>query len=194
MALWIVGLICLAVGVSAGWSLAHWRLRTAIEDARRDALTGLWNRKAFEEQLGVQGAIAARYEVPLSVVLIDVDRLKEINDTLGHIAGDAALIGLANRLRDTSRRADIVARYGGDEFVLLLPQTDTAGATVLAERLRAGIEAGTAANPQANGLTISAGIATLAAGEDPQQLIARADTALYQSKHTGRNRVTLAEN
>ena len=191
-------------GCLAGWQVARRRSRLRIEElsrqlefahqeARTDSLTELWNRKAFDEQLQIQAAIARRYKLPLTVVLIDVDHFKQINDTRGHAVGDAVLRELARRLRESVRDADLVARYGGEEFALLLPQTPLEGGVQVAERIRQQIAASPISAPASEVvLTASAGVAALQLSETAADLVHRADSALYQSKQTGRNRVSPA--
>lgn len=158
--------------------------------ATRDCLTDLYNRREFDRLLFEEMHRAARYRHPLSMLLIDVDRFKEINDTLGHRAGDHALRRVAGVIRDISRKGDIVARYGGDEIAALLPETPAEDAVVLAERIRRlvsqqYVEAG---NGTRLGLTLSIGVAStsqeIASGE---KLVDAADTALYAAKTDGRN-------
>jgi diguanylate cyclase len=168
------------------------RFAQALEDARTDPLTGLWNRKAFDENLELHAAVARRYAVPLTLLLLDVDHFKKLNDTQGHAAGDRLLRELANVIRAAVREADFVARLGGDELAILLPQTDAAGASVLASRLREKFrkEHERPETPQlAGGTTFSIGIAGLAPNEPAASLVERADRALYHAKESGRDRV-----
>ena len=163
-----------------------------LKEARTDALTGLWNRRAFEEHLSIQLAIATRYHTPFSIVLFDIDHFKQVNDVHGHAAGDEVLRQFAFILTDGVRACDLVTRYGGEEYALLLPQSGLVGAASIAERLRIQ----TQSTPfQAVGteifLQISAGVATFAAGDDCEALLVRADRALYRSKDAGRNCVHL---
>jgi diguanylate cyclase (GGDEF)-like protein len=165
-------------------------LSTLAAASRTDPLTGLANRRAFEEELGRAVARAGRSGAPLSLVALDVDRFKAVNDGHGHPAGDAVLRELAARARAAARAGDLAARVGGEEFALLLPGAPLAGAVELAERLRAAI----AAAPVDVGIarlsvTASLGCATLAPGERPEALLARADARLYEAKRDGRDRV-----
>ena len=155
-----------------------------------DGLTGLKNHRAFQEQVEHEIATAHRYQTPLSLLLIDIDHFKQVNDQHGHPVGDDVLKTLASLLQSNARAADFIARYGGEEFAVLLPYTDEEGAVIIAERLRIQVGA-TAWN--VGPLTVSIGIATLTprtAGR--AELIAQADAALYTSKNHGRNCVTHA--
>lgn len=156
-----------------------------------DGLTGLYDRRAFQERLDEEVGRTARYGTPLSLIMLDIDDFKGYNDSFGHPAGDAALIAMARILERDIREQDVVARYGGEEFVLILPQTDSAGAAAYAERVRATIEEQQWAH---RALTASFGTATLHLNEDSAALIARADAALYGAKAAGRNCVVAASN
>lgn len=159
--------------------------------ARRDALTGLLNRRAIDDVLDDEAHRARRLGTPFSVLMIDVDHFKSINDRFGHAAGDRALQHLATLLSGQMRDIDRVARYGGEEFIVLLPATTAAEAAVLAERLRERV----ASLPmvwedQDMPLTVSIGLAQWAGPQDqPGPLVSRADAALYRAKAGGRNRV-----
>jgi len=157
--------------------------------SRTDPLTGLGNPLALEERLDQETARASRYGQPLSLLVMDVDRLKAINDRHGHHAGDLALQAVARALRNGARETDLPARVGGDEFVLLAPSTPGPAAVALAERVRALVAA-----EGIDGLTVSAGIATAEGGgpADPLALRDRADRALYEAKRRGRDRVMSA--
>ena len=158
-----------------------------------DSLTGLRNRRALQERLEEEFERAERYGERLSLLLIDLDGLKELNDRHGHRAGDGALRKTAAAVRHGSRAADLAARWGGDEFILLAPSTGRPEARQLAERICALVnEGGTAATQQ---VTVSVGIATLEPGgrlRSPEALVSLADGALYEAKRLGRNQVVAA--
>jgi diguanylate cyclase (GGDEF)-like protein len=159
-----------------------------MEISRTDSLTGLRNHRAFEERLAEEVARAARYREPLSLLVVDVDGLKAINDRAGHRAGDLALTAVANALRAGARRIDFTARVGGDEFAVIAPRTDAAAAAALGERIRT---LATEHGPW--GLTVSVGVATMSDGQPPATFLREvADTALYAAKRAGRNRVASA--
>jgi diguanylate cyclase (GGDEF)-like protein len=167
------------------------RLRIASEQAQRDPLTGLWNASAFAD--AVDGLVAAR-SGPLSLLFLDVDRFKSVNDTWGHVIGSAVLAGLARTLANAVRAGDVVARYGGDEMTVLLPGVDADDARVIAERLRAAVAA--FALPSAPGVrvTVSVGIASWPRhAADTAGLIGAADAAMYAAKAQARNRVCVAD-
>ncbi len=164
------------------------------ELSRRDALTGSWNRRYLTELMEREVALAERTGQPLSLVVVDLDHFKRINDGHGHSAGDQALIQVAGCLADSIREVDHLGRYGGEEFVLLLPNCDTDNARVIAERCRetlanTPVDTGRARLP----LSASFGVATCH-GEalDIDELFRRADQALYRAKDNGRNRVEVA--
>ncbi len=159
--------------------------------ASTDPLTGLLNRGRFFELAGEEVSRSRRYERPLAVVMLDIDLFKNINDTYGHTAGDAALKSFADLCRSLIRAPDIIGRIGGEEFALLLPETNGVSARALADRLRAAVAA-----MRIDGLpavmTVSAGISELAPDETAiDAALSRADGALYEAKRGGRNRVVL---
>ncbi len=151
-------------------------------EVRTDPLTGVSNRRALDETLVSMFAMMNRYELPFSIVIIDIDHFKKINDEQGHLYGDSILKSVAKLLDDAVRETDIVTRYGGEEFVIVMPQTPLPGSCTFSERLRQNIE-------QSLPLTISGGVAAAVDGDTPQTLLARADAALYSAKAAGRNRV-----
>ncbi|WP_099866175.1 PleD family two-component system response regulator [Pararhizobium haloflavum] len=168
-------------------------VRETIELAVTDGLTGLHNRRYLDSHIQSLIERAAARSRPLSICMADIDRFKAINDTHGHEAGDDVLRELARRIRQTVRGADLACRYGGEEFVVVMPDTDAALAESVAERLRVGIESAPfflKARNLALPVTASLGTATLRAGElTPEPLFRRADDALYTAKRTGRNKV-----
>jgi len=158
-----------------------------------DRLTGLYNRGHWEGSLKAAYARHQRYGNALSLVMLDIDHFKHVNDTYGHQAGDKVIEQLAQLLREHARESDVAGRYGGEEFGVVLSDTDQAGARIFAERLRQAVEQLLVQyNSQDIRFTISLGVADLSApANDHAELIARADQALYTSKKTGRNRVTV---
>jgi diguanylate cyclase (GGDEF)-like protein len=163
-----------------------------LRDARTDHLTGLDNRRAMQERGRREVKLSARTGAPVSVILCDLDHFKNINDDHGHEAGDEALVKVARVLRAALRESDALGRWGGEEFIAVLPATDAAGARDVAERMRLAIEA-TRFEDLDDSATISLGVATSQDVSDPSLewdlLIKEADQRLYRAKHEGRNRV-----
>ncbi len=169
--------------------------RKARLAARHDALTGVCNRAALDAALPREVELAHRHGTPLSLVVLDLDHFKEINDTWGHAAGDAVLVELARRIQDEVRGCDLVFRYGGEEFILLLAATDRAGACRAAERIRQAVEREPVTWQGIDiPVTASLGVASLRPGDDATALFKRADEALYEAKEAGRNRTRCAGN
>jgi diguanylate cyclase (GGDEF)-like protein len=190
---WIITL-----SVVTGSALAMHFLRRRIDllvlqlrdAARTDSLTGLLNRRGFDERFELELARARRTYDPLTLVVADLDRFKDLNDAFGHPAGDAALAAVAETLATGSRSIDTVARIGGEEFALLLPNTDRFGAFEVAERLRRQVAGRTAAD--GHPLTMSFGVVqSFGEGETEQTLREAADAALYAAKQGGRDRTVL---
>jgi diguanylate cyclase (GGDEF)-like protein len=174
-------------------------LREANEQIRvltvTDPLVGTFNRRYFDDQLSIACVYAERHLRPLSLVFIDIDHFKLVNDTYGHRVGDEVLIEVGRRLLGSLRAGDWVARYGGEEFAVVLPETDPADAMGVAERLRLAIaEAKVSTSAGDLAVTASFGVASglSTAPQPPQALVRAADAALYRSKACGRNRVTLS--
>lgn len=165
-------------------------------EAITDALTGLWNRRYFDQRLRQEVDRATRYKHSLSLLLIDVDYLKRINDAQGHRGGDAALLTVGDSLRSTCRASDLAVRFAGDEFAVLAPSTGAAEARRLAERIQQALERLSPSRQSLTGqpVTVSIGIADLLAETTPgpQGLIDAADRALYDAKAAGRNRAAVA--
>jgi two-component system chemotaxis response regulator CheY len=156
--------------------------------AATDELTGLSNRRHFNENFTKAMSSAKRYHFNLSLIIADVDKFKLVNDTYGHSTGDQVLKLFATTIRSVARMEDITARWGGEEFILLLSHTPLDGAAVLAERIRSGFAAESRAEMSFI-VTASFGVVELRSGEDAEDLIRRADAALYRAKEEGRNRV-----
>ncbi|WP_328476697.1 GGDEF domain-containing protein [Actinoplanes sp. NBC_00393] len=160
-----------------------------------DGLTGLRSRRYFEEALGNEGARAERHEQPLSMLLLDIDHFKHVNDTYGHNGGDRVLVEVTHRVQELIRPGDVVARYGGEEFAVLLPNTGPEQAWEIAERVRRGVGAAPiAVGPdRLSRVTVSVGIAGMPAAATTDELVLAADRALYAAKNAGRNRVAAAD-
>ena len=161
-----------------------------------DGLTGLHNRRYLDNHLKLLIDRALARGRPLSICITDIDRFKSVNDTYGHDAGDEVLRDFAHRVRSTVRGADLACRFGGEEFVVVMPDTPADAAAAIAERLRTIVEDRSFALPGSDmplSITASLGIATLNPGGDTAEaLLKRADTALYQAKNNGRNQVVAA--
>lgn len=162
-----------------------------IEAGTRDPLTGLVNRGAIMRELKSRFQLAQRYGRPLTLVLTDLDYFKRVNDTWGHAAGDAVLRVFASTALAQLREPDLAGRIGGEEFLILLPETDGEGGAVVAERLRQAVEAQGVDVAQGQiRFTCSLGIADIQPGDqEPGEILARADAALYRAKEAGRNRL-----
>jgi diguanylate cyclase (GGDEF)-like protein len=163
-------------------------LALAETRAASDTLTGLPNRRSADEALKRMLAHGGRTLAPLALVLLDLDRFKHVNDTYGHDRGDRVLAMVGSVLRSVLRASDFAARFGGEEFIVLLPDTDRSGALILAEKLRTAIASAEVAG--VGSVSASLGVAVMPddAG-DPEQLLRKADRALYVAKSAGRNRV-----
>lgn len=162
--------------------------------ATRDALTGIWNRRMILETLGREWARAAREGTTVGVIMADLDHFKGINDTFGHLAGDAVLLEASRRMSSVLRPYDAIGRYGGEEFLIVLPGCDQTSAVAVAERMRQVINEAEIATPTGKvPITVSLGVVI---GEGPSidadELIKTADAALYRAKREGRNRVEVA--
>ncbi len=167
------------------------RLEGAMAELERmastDALSGLKNKGAFTQRMEEEVARAGRYNLPLSLLLLDVDKFKEFNDTFGHPAGDEVLKQVASLLQQHARPSDLVARVGGEEFAVILSSTPAQGAFIFAERVRRGIESALWTKRR---ITVSIGVAELSAtNSDSASLVEATDQALYQAKRNGRNHV-----
>lgn len=186
----IVGGFSLVVALSLYWILRLRRLNAEIKRlSNTDPLTGLFNRVKLHAQFPVELERAARYGRPLSLLLLDVDHFKRVNDELGHPAGDSILMAIARLISANTRANDIACRWGGEEFLVLCPETDRQQALALAERIRSQVES--AEFSGGRGQSVSIGVASLEPGESAEALVKRADMALYRSKNAGRNKVSV---
>jgi diguanylate cyclase (GGDEF)-like protein len=177
------------------------RVAPAIENARRfrearqladlDSLTGLHNRRYFYETLGREVDRAQRYQRRLSLVIVDVDGFKEINDRIGHLAGDAVLAEIADRIRQVVRSADIPCRVGGDEFAVIVPEVEVGQARQLVGRIQRAVSAQPIA--RAGRVRVSAGIADIQPNDSPTTLFERGDESLYSAKHAGKGGLAAAD-
>lgn len=166
------------------------------EETIRDGLTNLFNYQRFHESLEKEVYRAKRYKLQLTVILADIDHFKAVNDKYGHLAGDYCLKKIADCLKDSLRESDSVARYGGEKFAVILPETDLDGAFIVAERVREDIDSMTIDyEGEKISITVSFGIASLDPVNDVSKndLIKKADYALYQAKKAGRNKCCLYE-
>ena len=177
------------------------RVAPAIENARRfrearqladlDSLTGLHNRRYFYETLGREVDRAQRYQRRLSLVIVDVDGFKEINDRIGHLAGDAVLAEIADRIRQVVRSADIPCRVGGDEFAVIVPEVEVGQARQLVGRIQRAVSAQPIA--RAGRVRVSAGVADIQPNDSPTSLFERGDESLYAAKHAGKGGLAAAD-
>jgi diguanylate cyclase (GGDEF)-like protein len=155
---------------------------TSVSDVRTDAMTGLGNRLALEEMLANQIEMRRRYGMICSVAMFDIDLLKRVNTTQGKLRGDEVLKQVGQLLDQYTRESDLICRYGGEEFVVVLPGTNLDGAVAFAERLRISVE-------RFSPVTVSCGVSEVTVEDDLKGIMSRADAALYSAKKSGRNRV-----
>ncbi len=168
--------------------------KRALETAYRDPITNLNNRAAMDNTLTQELDYAGRHDLSLSVLMLDLDKFKDVNDTYGHIAGDNVLKHVADCLTECARRSDVLFRYGGEEFVVILRNTSKSGAKLLAGRIRESVEK-IQCNYRAYTIrtTVSIGVAMFRNGDNNRSILERADNALYKAKSEGRNRVVLSD-
>jgi len=179
--------------VRVGSRVVHYQ-QNLEHQTQIDPLTGLFNRRAFERKIAEEFERAKRYNHPISVLLLDIDNFKNINDTYGHHGGDTALVKISETLRERTRRSDFPARYGGEEFVLILPETDQDSAFQVANKIHEKIRSqtfGTSTSPFA--LTVSIGLSSTStkAYTDWRQILEDADQAMYVAKNSGKDRVQI---
>ena len=172
--------------------------RRMAEAALREPLTGLYNRRHFQDRFAAEVAVAHRHGRPLSLLMIDVDRFKRVNDKYGHLAGDEVLKTVARALQQGIRIEDVLARFGGEEFVVLAREAEVSEAKAVAERLRQLVDVAQTRwesghdVPVGIAVTVSIGVAQLGLNESERDLFEAADDAVYQAKKNGRNRVVVA--
>jgi diguanylate cyclase (GGDEF)-like protein len=161
-----------------------------------DDLTKLYNRRYFFERFNQEVERAKRYDRPLSCIIMDLDHFKQVNDTYGHLTGDQVLTDIAHILQNNCRQSDLAGRYGGEELIILLPETEAAGALIIAERIREKIEQHRTVDGKGTviGVTVSMGVASLSGAElkdidTNERIVQYADDALLQAKKDGRNRI-----
>lgn len=170
------------------------KYKDAVESALKDPLTGLHNRLVMDEAVRRERKLAQRHKTPLSLIIMDIDDFKSINDRYGHATGDNVLQCVVRAIAGCVRDTDVLSRFGGEEFTVLLSNTDRIGALRLAERIRATVEnEGCAADGEELRITISLGVACLAEGDDEEAFFERADRALYRAKAEGKNCVRFAD-
>lgn len=205
-------MLCLGYVVAVLWEINHWLILPALsplglmyralqvpqlkEEARTDSKTGLWNARHFNTLFKAELERATRFNRPVAVIMADLDLLRNINNTYGHLAGDAVLTGIGTLLRSTIRDYDIAGRFGGEEFAIVMPEVGPAEAGALAERIRQAIQGArfeVATSPTPLSVTMSFGVACFPVdATSTTELIHEADAAVYQAKHQGRNRVVCA--
>lgn len=175
------------VGAAARIRAKHLKAQRTSAD---DPVTGLPDRKAFEERLSQEIARARRLGSPLTILLIDIDQMESVNKKFGEVFGDDLLRGTANVLANTLRLSDVVFRYGGDEFAVILPDGEAGSGYLASERCRDAIAK---LHPEVRGLTVSGGVAELSPGRSPEELIAKAEIALFRAKESGGDRTWRAD-
>ena len=183
------------IGYQMAATLKHFQRFSSIKNiALYDTLTGLYNRRYFEERLGVEAQKSFYSGTPLSLVMVDIDHFKKINDTFGHTEGDQVLCKISSLLKTSVRKKDTVARYGGEEFILILPEAGLEESFVIAERIRRQVENTSFEVGQAQvNLTLSMGISNFPShrAKSKEDLVKMADQALYDAKRGGRNKVCI---
>lgn len=192
LAFLVVNVLVLTTSFGLLWLLSS-RLQQELRDqARIDILTRAYNRRALDEIAAREIARCERHDLPFSAIMSDIDHFKKVNDTYGHRAGDITLANFTETIREVIRKQDYLIRYGGEEFLILLPDTEGAQAEKVAEKLRACIQGTQLCAEPIVTATASFGVATLKGQESWETMVSRADEALYKAKETGRNRVVRA--
>ncbi|MDN3611745.1 GGDEF domain-containing protein [Vibrio ostreicida] len=186
-------LMVIFIGFSVTWMLTGRLVATIYDTSIKDELTQLYNRRALEELLPKEMARSIRHNQPLSVVLLDIDHFKKVNDTYGHQAGDRVLRTTGKLLILQTRRDDLSFRYGGEEFLIILPNTDQAAAVTVAEKLREAIMKAKLLPSNEEECTASFGVTQFTGAENWKAAIERADKALYSAKQNGRNQVVFSQ-
>jgi diguanylate cyclase (GGDEF)-like protein len=196
---WLMAIFGILLAALLGALVTIWSRNERLGELRRqashDALTGLKNRRHFDAELGAELARSRRYGVAGAVLMLDLDRFKQVNDSLGHAAGDRVIAEVAEILRDRARETDVLARLGGDEFALILPRCDLESAQAVAEALRDAVREHLAAEDGAPRITVSIGIAPFGTEgpHDSHSILARADSAMYAAKGAGRDSIRTFE-
>lgn len=178
---------------SAELQQLHRELEKSQQEAHTDSLTGLINRRGLEKRFELERIRAKQNNIPFSIILLDIDHFKKVNDTYGHLVGDSLLRGISNILKKQLRRNDIAARYGGEEFLILLPESDLVGAGAVAGKIQKGLSTKEwklkGSGESMGSITVSMGISIYAMNESGDAMIKRADDALYVAKTSGRNQI-----
>jgi diguanylate cyclase (GGDEF)-like protein len=197
--LWVLAAALAAISGVLAWVLVlrkRLKRQTALLQfqATHDSLTGLWNRKAILEMLGREWLLTARSGSNLAIMMLDADHFKQVNDTYGHLAGDAVLKTISERICKSVRRSDLIGRYGGEEFLIVLPARNEQDVFEVADRIRRAIaDEPVRFDHGVLAVTVSIGLAIIEPRVDSEKdALAAADTALYESKNAGRNRVTMS--
>ncbi len=178
---------------SADLQQLYRELEKSQKEAQTDALTGLINRRGLEKRFELERIRAKQNNIAFSIIMVDIDHFKKVNDTFGHLVGDSLLKGISHILKKQLRRNDIAARYGGEEFLILLPETDLTGAGAVAGKIQKGLSTKEwklkESGKSMGSITVSMGISVYAMNETGKEMIKRADDALYMAKNTGRNQI-----
>lgn len=186
----VIGAVFAVIGnfmiILAAFNMYYRQLEKTEQLVFRDSMTGLYNHQYIVSNLEEEITRSERYKIPLSIIVLDVDNFKKVNDTYGHVMGDSVLKRVSKTIKTQCRTMDKIGRYGGDEFLIVLPETGLEKAVVLARRLMEAVES--LASDKTGKVTVSMGIAQLEEGETVSAFIERADDKLYAAKRAGRNR------